>query len=114
MQRGISATTLALVPLLAVLALALSSSGGGAAAAAAAIRHYYIAAEEVTWDYAPSGINGITGEPFGEDEDVFVGQGEDQIGRVYQKALYREYTNASFTTLKRGHRRGHTSERSVR
>ena len=63
-------------------------------------RVHYIAADEVDWDYAPSGKNQITGKPFSEDEDVFVANGSDRIGAVYRKALYREYTDASFTTLK--------------
>src|SRR5215207_7423425 len=90
------------------LALGLAASnvavlpGGSQTAAAGPVqtRHYYIAADEVAWNYAPSGINQITGEPFGEDEDVFVARGRDRIGRVYLKALYREYTDAMFTTLK--------------
>jgi hephaestin len=61
---------------------------------------YYIAAEQVAWDFAPSGFNEITGEPFGEEENVFVESGPDRIGSVYYKALYREYTDASFTTAK--------------
>ncbi|APR76772.1 Multicopper oxidase [Minicystis rosea] len=63
-------------------------------------RTYYIAADRVAWDYAPSGINGITGEPFDEVANVFVENGPDRIGKVYDKAIYREYTDASFTTLK--------------
>jgi hypothetical protein len=62
-------------------------------------RTYYIAADEVDWDYAPSGKNQITGEPFGEEENVFVRQGEHRIGKTYRKALYREYTNERFTEL---------------
>ena len=31
---------------------------------AAQTRTYFIAADDVVWDYAPSGINQITGEPF--------------------------------------------------
>jgi len=61
---------------------------------------YYIAADEVAWDYAPTGSNQITGEPFGEQENVFVASGPQRIGRVYLKSLYREYTDATFTTLK--------------
>jgi manganese oxidase len=64
------------------------------------VRTYYIAAEEEQWDYAPAGKNLITGEDFGEDENVFVEQGPDRIGSTYEKALYREYTDASFTTRK--------------
>jgi len=63
-------------------------------------RTYYIAAEEVQWDYAPSGINQITGEAFDEDANVFVQNGADRIGKVYLKSQYREYTDASFATLK--------------
>jgi hypothetical protein len=68
-------------------------------------RTYYMAADEVEWDYAPTGMNQITGEEFGSgtwvlDENIFVGQGPDRIGRVYTKCLYREYTNANFDSLK--------------
>jgi hypothetical protein len=66
-----------------------------ATAVTATTRTYYIAADEVAWDYAPTGINQITGEPFGEEENVFVAGGRDRIGKVYLKALYREYTNDS-------------------
>lgn len=63
-------------------------------------RTYYIAADEVLWDYAPSGINQITGEPFGPVENTFVAPGRDRIGSKYWKVLYREYTDGSFSTLK--------------
>jgi manganese oxidase len=97
-RRRTLATAVALPSLLALFVLTLASSGGEAASAAA--RHYYIAVDEVTWDYAPRDLNQISGEAFGDDENVFVGQGSDRVGRVYIKALYREYTDASFTTLK--------------
>ena len=63
-------------------------------------RVYFIAADEVRWNYAPAGRNLITGQPFGEAENVFVQQGPDRIGSTYVKALYREYTDSSFTRLK--------------
>ncbi len=63
-------------------------------------RTYYVAADEVAWDYAPTGSNQITGLPFGEEENVFVEQGSDRIGKVYTKCLYREYKNAAFTEQK--------------
>lgn len=96
---------------LGVLLLALSAlvpilldPGEGATQTAKApapvTRTYYIAADEVDWDYAPSGINQITGKTFGEEENVFVQNGPDRIGSVYTKALYREYTNSSFSRLK--------------
>lgn len=63
-------------------------------------RTYFIAADEVDWNYAPSGTNLITGEPFDATANVFVGAGRDRNGSVYKKSQYREYTDASFTTLK--------------
>ena len=63
-------------------------------------RTYYIAADPVDWDYAPEGVSEISGKPFNHDEDVFVGQGKHRIGKTYRKALYREYTDNSFSELK--------------
>jgi FtsP/CotA-like multicopper oxidase with cupredoxin domain len=74
--------------------------GGRAMAAEGRQRHYFIAADTVDWDYAPSGRNLLTGEAFGETENVFVAQAPDRIGRVYEKSLYREYTDDTFRKLK--------------
>ena len=65
-------------------------------------RTYYIAADLVVWDFAPSGINKVSGQPFSAEESLFALQDQlkTRIGRQYTKALYREYTDASFTTLK--------------
>jgi FtsP/CotA-like multicopper oxidase with cupredoxin domain len=63
-------------------------------------RVYYIAADEVRWNYAPAGSNLTTGRPFGDRENTYVKQGPDRIGSTYIKALYREYTDATFTRLK--------------
>jgi FtsP/CotA-like multicopper oxidase with cupredoxin domain len=78
------------------------AGGPDAASASAALRTrtYYVAADLVDWDFAPSGINQISGLPFGEEEEIFVTPDEDRIGSVYTKALYREYTDVSFTTRK--------------
>lgn len=90
-----------------VLALVLAASGvvcvwaeADNAVASGKVRTYYIAAEEQTWDYAPGGINQITGKPFGEAENFWVASGPHQIGKIVKKALYREYTDATFTQLK--------------
>jgi FtsP/CotA-like multicopper oxidase with cupredoxin domain len=69
-----------------------------AAASQGKVRRYYIAAEEVLWDYAPSDTNRVTGEPFTDDENVFMANGPARIGDTYRKALYRAYTDASFST----------------
>src|SRR5262249_21303342 len=69
--------------------------------ASAVERVYYIAADQVLWDYAPSfPDNPITGKPFTRAEEVFVAQRDEYIGRKYYKAVYREYTDATFTKPK--------------
>nr|XP_044986682.1 ceruloplasmin isoform X2 [Jaculus jaculus] len=67
------------------------------------VRHYYIAAEEVAWNYAPSGADVFTGENLtspGSDSRVFFEQGATRIGGSYKKLVYREYTDGSFTRQK--------------
>jgi FtsP/CotA-like multicopper oxidase with cupredoxin domain len=64
------------------------------------VRSYYIAAEEVAWDYAPSGMDQITGAPFSAIASLWTVRGREQLGRVYKKALFREYSDGSFKTLK--------------
>ncbi len=61
---------------------------------------YYIAADEVAWDYTPSGIDKVRGQAFDDVANMWVQSGPDRIGNVYLKALYREYTDATFNTLK--------------
>src|SRR5215469_11897255 len=63
-------------------------------------RTYYIAADEVNWDYVPLGRDEAMGHPFDEVGKVYTESGPHRIGRVYRKAIYREYTDASFSTLK--------------
>lgn len=63
-------------------------------------RTYYVAADEVNWDYAPSGRDEAMGHPFNDVEKPYVEAGPHCIGRVYKKAIYREYTDDSFTKLK--------------
>ncbi len=71
-------------------------------AAQGTVRHYYIAAEDTLWDFAPSyPDNPMMGRPFNNSERIFVGgNGRDRIGHRYKKALYREYTDASFSSYK--------------
>jgi FtsP/CotA-like multicopper oxidase with cupredoxin domain len=61
---------------------------------------YYIAADEVNWDFAPSGSNQIGGRPFDDVERPFVEAQAHSVGKVAMKAIYREYTDSSFTNLK--------------
>lgn len=64
------------------------------------VRNYYVAADEVDWDYAPSGINQYTGKPFEGYAKTFVEKGPHRIGKVYRKVAYQEYTDDTFKQLK--------------
>ncbi|MFL5318937.1 MAG: hypothetical protein ACJ790_04715, partial [Myxococcaceae bacterium] len=69
-----------------VAALVLWGCGGGAPGAGGGdengsgqgeiyqptTRTYYIAADEVKWDYAPTGSNQITWQPFGDIENTYM------------------------------------------
>lgn len=63
-------------------------------------RTYYIAADEVDWDYAPGGVNKMMGMKFEGYSKTFVEKGPHRIGTVYRKAVYREYSDGTFTQLK--------------
>src|ERR1700741_1536841 len=64
------------------------------------VRTYYIAAEETQWGYAPLGIDIMTGKPFEGTSAAYTQPGPNHIGRVYRKAVYREYTDGTFATRK--------------
>jgi len=64
------------------------------------VRTYYVAAEETEWDYAPLGIDMNTGKPFEGTAAAYTQPGPNHIGHVYRKAVYREYTDGTFTTRK--------------
>jgi FtsP/CotA-like multicopper oxidase with cupredoxin domain len=64
------------------------------------VRTYYVAAEETEWDYAPLGIDMMTGKPFEGTSAAYTEPGPNRIGHVYRKAVYREYTDATFATPK--------------
>jgi FtsP/CotA-like multicopper oxidase with cupredoxin domain len=60
------------------------------------LRTYYIEADEVSWDYAPSGRNQVTGEPFDDKAATYTQRTTDRIGSKYLKCLYRSYSDDSF------------------
>jgi manganese oxidase len=64
------------------------------------VRTYYVAADEVVWDYAPEGMDHMTGKPFAGYAKVHTESGPHRIGTKYLKAIYREYTDDTFQTLK--------------
>ena len=67
---------------------------------AGATRTYYVAADEVDWNYAPADHDHMTGKPYDERARYYTEKGPQRIGPIYRKAVYHEYTDASFTTLK--------------
>src|SRR5438045_4582780 len=71
-----------------------------ASGATGRVRTYYVAAEEVEWDYAPLGMDMETGQAFEGASAAYTQSGPNRIGHVYRKALYREYTDATFATRK--------------
>lgn len=64
------------------------------------LRKYYIAIREEDWDYSPSKHNLVTNASIKQDEhaSVFLSSGPTRIGSVYKKAVYRQYTDDSYTT----------------
>ncbi len=62
-------------------------------------RVYYIAADEVTWNYAPTGKNVITDQPFTAEQAIYALKSPTTIGSAYKKAVYRQYTDDTFTKL---------------
>lgn len=85
---------------LVILAGGCAGSPGSSEAPAPQTRTYYIAADEVNWDYAPSGDNRITGAPFDTIAAKAALPGPTRIGHIYRKSIYREYTDSTFRTLK--------------
>ncbi len=80
--------------------LLVASSGAAQPTSSGRTRVYYIAADEVIWDYAPQGRDVISGRPFEGIQNMWTARASTQIGTRYKKALFREYTDSTFRTLK--------------
>jgi len=82
--------------------LSILALGFGAAAQDrhGTVRTYYIAADELDWDYLPSGLDGMMGMPPEGYAKLYTQSGPHVIGKVYHKAIYREYTDGTFAQLK--------------
>ena len=64
------------------------------------VRNYYLSAEEIDWDYTPDGIDVMMGRDFDGYGKVFTEHAANRIGRTYRKAVFFEYTDATFATKK--------------
>jgi len=84
-----------LCPILALAQRSAAEIGGSAPRT----HLYYIAAEEVLWNYAPHGRN-LAGVPHPETEEAGGAAGASGGTSTYLKAIYREYTDATFLTPK--------------
>ncbi|XP_061659430.1 ferroxidase HEPHL1 isoform X2 [Syngnathoides biaculeatus] len=78
--------------LLFIFSLAAEGTGGRE-------RLYYVAIVEDYWDYAPSGKNLLNNVDVANDEhaSVFLERGPQRIGSVYKKAMFRQYTDATYS-----------------
>uniref|UniRef100_A0A3B4EIB4 ferroxidase n=1 Tax=Pygocentrus nattereri TaxID=42514 RepID=A0A3B4EIB4_PYGNA len=67
------------------------------------VREYFIAAELVQWNYAPSGMDTLTNVSLTESQspsEVFFGTRGGRLGGKYRKAVFRAYTDHTFTSMK--------------
>jgi FtsP/CotA-like multicopper oxidase with cupredoxin domain len=93
-MKALTGTSMAAL-LVALLAVAFAANS-----TPSQTRTYYVAVDEVNWDYAPVGRDEAMGMDFDPIGKGFAESGPHQIGRINKKAIYREYTDATFTTLK--------------
>jgi len=83
------------------LALAFALAAFAMQQASAEVRQYFIAADEIDWNYMPGGKDVMMpGMPLTGWAKYYATRGPHLIGAVYRKAVYREYTDASFKHLK--------------
>ncbi|XP_066496065.1 hephaestin [Tiliqua scincoides] len=65
-----------------------------------ATRVYFLAIHEVDWNYAPLGKNMVTGQRITNDPAAsqFLQSSKNRIGSIYKKTVYKEYTDATYTS----------------
>jgi manganese oxidase len=88
------------LPFVCVLVLLMVGCAATSRDHSGVVRTYYIAADEVDWNYLPSGMDEMMGmRPEGYAK-LFTQRGPRLVGSIYRKAVYREYTDATFAHLK--------------
>ncbi|KAI8579740.1 hypothetical protein K450DRAFT_240100 [Umbelopsis ramanniana AG] len=64
------------------------------------VRQYYIAAVEVDWDYAPAHFDKYNDKPLADTIAAnFTVRTKDRIGSTYRKAVYKRYTDDTFSNV---------------
>ncbi len=86
--------------LVAMLLVGAMFAGQRAGGQKGTTRTYYVAADEVEWDYTPAGRDEAMGMEFDAVAKSIVDAGPHRIGHIYKKAVYREYTDGTFSKLK--------------
>ena len=74
--------------------LGTQNAGAAAKRPAGKVRTYYVAADEVEWNYTPSGRDEAMGMPFDAIAKGFTQSGSSPDRQLNKKAIYREYTDA--------------------
>ncbi|XP_048249700.1 hephaestin-like protein [Haliotis rufescens] len=67
------------------------------------LRRHYIAAEEIIWDYGPTGRNLFNGDSLteqGSESEKYFKRDNHHIGGAYKKAVFRAYDDFKFQTKK--------------
>ncbi len=111
LRGGRSPTGLPALAIGAVVVLTLSAcyasgalgspSSSGTVPYVGQIRQYYIAAEQVEWNYTPSGMDEISGTAFGVSNPgqlQYTTRNATYLGTSFEKCVYRQFTNGSFAT----------------
>ena len=90
--RFLAVAALIAIPTALMIGAALTADSG-------VTRVYYVAADEVEWHYVPTGENALTGDSPG---DVYRIRGirDTIIALTMTKAVYREYTDSTFSEQK--------------
>ena len=91
---GVAAASFALVSVVAVHVTANAQTSGGQ------VRTYYVAADEVDWNYLPTGLDQMMGMPPAGYAKLYTTQANHYLGSTFRKAIYREYTDGTFAHLK--------------
>ncbi|KAJ7310482.1 hypothetical protein JRQ81_007404 [Phrynocephalus forsythii] len=87
-------------PFHCILSAALTLHVALLVGAEGAIREYYLGIHEVTWNYAPSQKNTITGQSIADDLKAakFLQSAENRIGSIYKKSVYKQYSDSTYAS----------------
>jgi manganese oxidase len=100
LSRSISMKKILSVVFVAACIVAAFAVSPALARAEGKTRTFYIAVDEIDWDYTPMGMDKMMGMAPDKNSKMYFESDKHQIGHIYRKAVYREYTDATFTKLK--------------